>query len=361
MIVDTPSFTSSPARAPLPTLGSALLGQANNFGLARLFAALFVVLTHTYAIANLDPGELYVHLVNKPYPYVGNYAVESFFVISGLLVTRSFLSGRQSVARYCAARALRLYPALVCGVLLSLLLALVCNSRTTLDAAARDQAWSYLWNNATGLRFIGTIDGAFPGNALAGAPNGSLWTIPIELRMYVLVALLGLLGALRRTWIAATVLVAAIGALMASAVSSPWLWDPAHDLFAVAFMLGMLAYLLRDRLPLSFAAGGALLVLFLGTAVWAEAAQTRIVFAFCLPYWLLLLTCHPAIPAVRLPGDYSYGIYVYAFPLQQTLAWTLPEIGAPLALATTFGCVVGVAVLSWHWIEKPLLDLKPQP
>ena len=348
--------------SPGPVLGVELQRSANNFGLARLAAALLVVLTHTYPISGLaPPGEWYTTLLYKPYPYLGNYAVESFFVISGLLVTRSFLSGRQSMQRFVAARLLRLYPALICGVLLSLLLAVLCNANPIAVTLADGRTWEYLWKNATGFEFVAGLPGAFPGNVLAGGPNGSLWSLPLEVRMYVLVGLLGAFGALRRAWLGIAVLAAAIGVLAAFPDSVPlWLWHPTRNLFAIEFMLGMLAYLLRERIRLSFFLAGGLVAVFGIAAALGGPVIAKIVFAFCLPYWLLVLTCHPAIPKVSLPGDYSYGVYVYAFPLQQTIVWLWPEITGPALLTATFALVLTVASLSWHWMEEPLLRLKPR-
>ena len=251
--------------SPGPVLGVELQRSANNFGLARLAAALLVVLTHTYPISGLaPPGEWYTTLLYKPYPYLGNYAVESFFVISGLLVTRSFLSGCQSLQRFIAARLLRLYPALICGVLLSLLLAVLCNANPIAVTLADGRTWEYFWKQ---LQRDLNLSRACPEHSLAmswpSAPMGSLWSLPLEVRMYVLVGLLGAFGALRRAWLGIAVLAAAIGVLAAFPNSVPlWLWHPTRNLFAIEFMLGMLAYLLRERIRLSFFLAGGLMAVF---------------------------------------------------------------------------------------------------
>jgi peptidoglycan/LPS O-acetylase OafA/YrhL len=343
---------------PSPTLGARLRDHGNNFGPVRLLAALVVVLAHSYPIAGFRTSVPLVHFLHNP--YVGNYAVESFFVISGLLVTRSFLSGRQSLRRFVAARVLRLYPALICGVVLSVAVAVLCNANPAAMTLYDSQTWTYFWKNATAWEFVVGVPGAFPSNPLAGGPNGSLWSLPLELRMYVWVGILGALGALGHSRLGVLVLVATIIALIIATQPLPaWLWVEWQSLFAIDFMLGMLAYLLRDRLRLSFTIAAVVLAVYACAIAYCSADTAKVVFALCLPYWLLVLTCHPAIPIVRLPGDYSYGVYVYAFPLQQTIECLWPGISMTTMLATSLVLILCVAALSWHAMEEPLLRLKP--
>ena len=345
---------------PGPTLGTQLSGAGNNFGVARLVAALVVVLGHCAPISGAtEPAAMSLFLHNA---WVGNYAVESFFVLSGLLVTRSFLSGRKSVARFAVARVLRLYPALICGVVISVVLAILCNANAAQVTLSDRHTWEYAWKNITAWEFISEINGAFPGNPLAGGPNGSLWTLPIEVRMYVWVGLLGALGTLARPRIGVPLIAVTMLFIVFSAWAPPrWLLGDWQVLFAAEFMAGMVAYLLRDHLRLSFGAALALVALYAGTAALADASSAAVVFACCLPYWLLVLTCHPAIPPLGLPGDYSYGVYVYAFPLQQTIAWLWPGIALGAMIAVSVTLILGVAALSWHVLEAPLLRLKPVP
>lgn len=350
----------SSAPTTTPSLQSALEARPlNNFGIARLLAAMVVVLTHSYPIAGAQPSALGRALLYDPYPYVGNYPVALFFVISGFLVTQSFLSGRQSTTRFVAARVLRLYPALVAGVVLSLLLGTLCNALPVRETVASEGFLEYLWKNATAYAFIPLLPGAFPGNPLAGGPNGSLWSLPLEVRMYLWVGLLGAAGLLRDRRSGVVVLSAAVLLLGLTSPPPAWLWHETHSLFAIAFMFGMLAFLLRDRLRLSIVAALVLAAIFVGIARLAGPGPAYGFFTLCLPYWLLVVACHPALPAVRLPGDYSYGIYVYSFPIQQTVAWLLPDLEHWLYLSLTCALIGLAAFVSWHFLEQRFLRLKP--
>jgi peptidoglycan/LPS O-acetylase OafA/YrhL len=343
-----------------PSLQSALEARRlNNFGVARLLAAIVVVLTHSYPLSGAQPSALGRAVLYDPYPYVGNYPVALFFVISGFLVTQSFLSGRQSTARFVAARVLRLYPALVAGVVLSLLLGTLCNALPIQETVASEHFREYLWKNATAYAFIPLLPGAFPGNPAPGGPNGSLWSLPLEVRMYLWVGLLGAAGLLRERRWGVAMLSAAVVLLLLASPPPAWLWHETHTLFAISFMIGMLAFLLRGRLRLSIVASLVLAAIFVGIARLAGPVPAHGFFTLCLPYWLLVVACHPALPAVRLPGDYSYGIYVYSFPIQQTIAWLFPDLEPWLYLSVTFTLIGVAAFVSWHFLEQRFLRLKP--
>lgn len=355
-------MSGQPGRSPrrwlasAPTLAPALDSEHNNFGIARLVAASIVMLSHSWVLAghlDQEPAVLSGFLHN---PYLGNYAVEAFFVISGLLVAQSY-ERRASLRRFVRARVLRLYPALICAVLLSVAFAALANVRPPLAVLADPATWNYLWRNATAIDFVPQIAGAFPNNVVAGGPNGSLWTLPVELRMYVFVAVVGIVGLLHRpAWGIAALLLTFV-ALIAIRIFNAVGYET-HVLLAADFVLGMVAYLLRDRLRLSWTVAIALAVVFAIASMFLAAAPASIVFACFVPYWVLVLACHPGIPHIRLPGDYSYGIYIYAFPVQQMAAWMLPQASIAVTLAITLSAIFVLAALSWHLVEAPALRAK---
>jgi peptidoglycan/LPS O-acetylase OafA/YrhL len=218
--------------------------------------------------------------------------------------------------------------------------------------------WTYAWRNATAWSFVSGIAGSFPHNPIPGGPNGSLWSLPLEVRMYALVAIVGAIGLFARPRIATAALLAAVVAIAATGPGDvPGVAESWHWVFVVSFLLGMAAYLARDAIPVSFPLAALLVV-----PVVAAHGQpfAEMAFTLALPYWVLVLAYHPALPLVRLPGDYSYGIYVYAFPLQQTLAHAMPGLSATAMLATSVPLTLAVAALSWHALEQPMLRRKPR-
>lgn len=296
----------------------------NNFDLLRLLAASSVVVSHAFPLAE---G------IGTPEPLaftgqltLGHVGVVTFMAISGYLVTAS--AERSSPGRFMLARLLRVYPALIVVVAIT---ALVTGSLPYLISA-------------TGVVIVYEIPGVFESNPYPRAINGSLWTLGYEIAFYALTLIASAAGLLRR--------VPTIGAwgiallLTASLPSQPWFF------LGLAFLSGSLLYRLQPPLtPQLAAACVAALVAasFIGhlTVAFSSAGAYLVV-------WLARRT-----PPVRLPVDVSYGTYLSAFPIQQTAAllgattwWVNLAISLPAALL--FG------LLSWRFVESPMLRLKPR-
>lgn len=336
-------------------LGDFTHGRDNNIQLLRVAAAAAVMLFHSYAFTgHMGDDPLFRATGTTNFSVIG---VECFFVLSGFLVTRSWLS-RPGLVAFATARALRIYPALFVAVALSIVLA----------GASSDVPWpafltspvtiDYAWRNALAWEVRFALPGAFPNNPYPGAVNGSLWTLPVELRLYIAVAIAGMAGLLAR----ADRCAAALAALVALFAWKPE-WLPlqpnnagVRDL-ALLFGLGALAYVARARVPLSltaFAVGVALFVANpwgLGRGLW---------FTLTIAYGVLVLAYHPRIQwrGYNRVGDYSYGLYVYAFPIQQTIIARVPGLTSVELFAVSFAVTLALAAISWHALERPMLALK---
>ena len=336
-------------------LGDFTQGRDNNIQLLRLVAAAAVMLFHSYAFTGrMGDDPLFRATRATNFSVLG---VGAFFVLSGLLVTRSWLE-RPRLPAFAAARVLRIYPALFVAVALSIVLAgwsspvpwrVFLFSPITIDFA---------WNNTLAWEVRYALPGAFLSNRFPGTVNGSLWTLPVELRLYIAVAIAGLAGVLAGVHRCAAVL----AALVALFVWKPeWLplqpnIESVRDL-ALLFGLGALAYVARAKLPLSLAALAA------GVALYAfnpGGFGRGIAFTLTLAYGVLVLAYHPRIQwwLYNRAGDYSYGLYVYAFPIQQTIIARWPGLSTGELFAWSFAVTLAVAAVSWHGLEKPMLTLK---
>ncbi len=330
-------------------------GRDNNFQLIRFLAATAVILFHCYALTNRWTDEPLWRLA--PELNLGALGVQCFFVVSGFLVTRSWLDRRRLV-QFVAARALRIYPALACATAVSIALA-AWSSTMPLPAFLADPATAdYAWRTALGWTFRDRLPGAFATNPFPHGVNGSLWTLPIELRLYVVIALAGTIGLVGRRclWLAALL---AAGALF---FARPDLLplepnDGVTRNLVLLFMLGSVACAWRASLPVSLAGLGVALALVVANPF---ALGRGALFPWLLAYAVLVVAYHPRLTwrAFNRVGDYSYGLYIYAFPLQQTLVARLPGL-EPLALfAWSLPLTLALSVASWHLLEQPALGLK---
>lgn len=331
-----------------PTLAEAWDSGQNHFNLIRLLAAWLVIHGHAWAITGSAGGDLIATLTGIK--FAGALAVDVFFVISGFLIAASL--ERNSVRGYLIARALRILPALAACVGLS---ALVLGPLLTAapDYWRSPLTWDYLWVNASlwsSRYFLPGVFEALPNPAV----NGSLWTLPVEARLYL--ALLGasLLGMLTpRRYVPAWML--AMGAACAFALLRRPLPDHlANYAWCTAFFItGTLFWILRDRVRLSpWSVLGLLGV----------AAATRGTLAFVPAYFLLVcygtlwLAFVPKLPAIRR-HDLSYGLYLYGWPAAQVVQSLAP--GGPWHNTLWATLLAGtLAAASWFLIERPALRLK---
>ena len=309
---------------------------------------------------------------NNSYGWALGYAsVNCFFVISGFLVCGSLLT-RKNLGVYLAARALRLYPALLVSVMLCVfalgLWMTPMDARPFLEHSVTQR---FLWHNS--LLFTGPVEFHLPtlfaDNPFPGQVNVPLWTLQYELAMYLLLALIYLLARAVPERKRNHILSLSIGAialfcfamfLANIASTNPRTGLMANSVrFGAMFFTGAGFYLLRRRIRLSHGTAVLLCVAVLATSLWRPLFVTT--FWLSLPYLLLYLAYIPrgAIRSFNCLGDYSYGLYIFAFPVQQLLVWSWTSIGPWALFLATMILTLPLAILSWHFIERPMLSIKP--
>ena len=330
------------------TLADASERPDNNFNLIRLIAAWAVIYGHSYAIAATDGEDLVSRLL--AFKFAGGVAVDVFFVISGFLIAASL--ERNRLGSFLISRALRILPALVvcvavCAFVIGPLLT------TAADYWHRSDVWHYAYANATLRR---KTDYFLPGvfeTLRNHAVNGSLWSLPIEVRLYLWLGLFGLLSLNRRgRFNLLFVALIAIGFLYAEAPLPP---DKSNLAYCRAFFLtGAFAWINRTAIPLTWP-------LLVATVVIAGALHGSEYFYLgyflALSYGTLFLAFVPKLPAIR-HHDLSYGLYLYGWPSQQLVQTIAPTTGA---LATAFWATLlagAFAAASWFLVEAPALRLK---
>ena len=336
-------------------------GRDNNFNLIRILAALAVLCSHSFPLSHAglaDPLAARLGMTG------GSVAVDIFFITSGFLVTSSLLA-RAGLLRFFLARALRVFPALWVMLLLTVFvlgLSITTESASQYLSASATQV--YLLKCSTLLRGVSYhLPGVFADNPLPLAVNGSLWSLPVEARMYALLGLLWLPLALlkdaRRTAFALLTVVLAV--LAAYLVISTHLHvareSPALRLIFM-FFTGAAYFCLRARVPMKrglFLASATLLLM-----ATLYPSLFYVTYMLTLAYLVLYLAYVPAgaIRGFNRVGDYSYGVYIYAFPVQQSIAALAPGIGVPAMLGLATAATLPLAALSWHLVEKRALRLK---
>lgn len=332
-------------------------GRDNNFNLLRLVAATLVLVSHSFAIAlqssAAEPGRATLGLT------FGELAVDVFFVASGFLVTASLLS-RRDLIEFAVARFLRIFPGLWVSLALTVLVFGLC--LTTLEAStffSQWQTWRFVIKNA--ILFRG-IEYALPG--FPHPVNGSLWTLPSEVAMYAILAGAWVALLLLRRWrlgiLAGLCVVLALVGLAVDlyfflTVSQP----PDFYRLLAKFFAGAALFVARDRIPASRALFVGV-VLLLGVSTVAGATAFGVVYRCTIAYLTLYLALVPG-GRVRLfnrIGDFSYGMYIYAFPVQIAIYYWWPQVGPARMLLISFVITSALAFCSWHLVEDRCLRLK---
>ena len=332
-----------------PSIAEAWAGQRNNFNLMRLVAAWLVIYGHAHAITGIPGNDGIAWLTQLR--SAGAVAVDMFFVVSGFLIAASL--ERNSVRGYLVSRGLRILPALlVCVALTTFVLGPLLS--TAADYWRQPTTWNYLLVNTSLLLSRFQLPGVFETHPL-DVVNGSLWTLPNEAKLYLLLLfawLLGLLSPKRCTplW--------ALAMLGGYALARHYWPLPDHiQKYAECtafFITGSLLWVNRERIRLS---GWLVLALVAAFAVLRGTDWSHLPYFGLITYGTLLLGLRLRLPMIR-HTDLSYGLYLYGWPAQQ-LAWTLPigkTIAGNIVIATLIA--LGCAALSWFLVERPALRLK---
>lgn len=335
-----------------------MIHRSNGFDILRILAAAMVIFGHAYPLTgHVAPG-----LFGNGVQTIG---VKTFFVISGYLITRSWQSD-PNLARFWSKRALRIMPGLIAICLFTALLAGPLLTQLPLvDYFNNHRMIAYFWNIALYPEY--SLPGVFGSNTYPNAVNGSLWSLPVEVAMYCGVPLL--IGHYRLSArfavpaMAVALIIASIYFVRVAPPSNPpVIWgtslisvlDAAYYFYAGATV----AVLRLDRFSNIFAA----VAIFIAAAWLVNGAISgEIALACALPY-LAISAGKIKIALLRpLDGhDYSYGLYLYGFLVQQTVVHFFGAQSALFNAAVSLPITAALAAVSWRLIEKRSLMMKPE-
>ncbi|WP_051286802.1 acyltransferase family protein [Paenibacillus taiwanensis] len=364
MMIDGQSKRIRPHNAYL-SLGDLAIGRNNNFDVIRFIAATMVLYSHAFPLGEGkgQQGEILYTLSNGQW-YTGSLAVAIFFIVSGFLITQSYEHSK-SIITFVKSRFLRIFPGLLMALLLStFVLGPLVTSLPLKEYFVHPQTYQYLK-----AFFLFPMEWFLPGvfetNVYKGAVNGSLWTIPFEVICYIIVAILGIVGMLRfKKMILLISFVNLFYYLFQNKISpsgSGHIWgleiSTLSELF-VYFSFGMLFYIYRSYIPYNkHLAMLSIFMLFISLQ-YGGVKELFILFGTYLVFYLAFS------PTVKLNGfskfgDFSYGLYIYAFPVQQLVTYYYGgQMDAVLNFLISFMITIFISVLSWHLVEKHALKLK---
>ena len=329
----------------------------NSLDLLRLIAATLVLYSHQYALMGLSEPSFFGLTT------FGGAGVSIFFFLSGVLVRTSW-ERDPHLMRFFIRRSLRIFPALSVVVLATVfLLGPLLSELHWIDYFAESETWRYL-STALLLPRLG-LPGVFLDNPFPKAVNGSLWTLPVEFFCYITMAALASFKITAKSLsiplaLVFVVLVASFAPLIVGQRFSPHFEMIAMFWFGVlyGFFNGRsLSELNYKRMTFVLVATALLVFSVLGSRGLERLSM--LVFSVCLVH--LALRVEIGSKLTDHMGDLSYGMYIFAFPVQQILVYSSQgrEMSFGVLFLLSFLVTFGLAFLSWHFVEKPALRFKP--
>lgn len=334
-------------------LANGLLRQNNNFDLIRLIAACAVIFGHAYALvprAGEVPPEIVLRTLG--FDYSGSLAVKLFFFLSGLVVTDSVVRNANPI-NFFISRIFRIFPALiVCVFLTALVLGPLVTSLALTEYFKSPEITQYLVKNIN-LNLHWTLPGVFTKHKITGV-NGSLWTLPLEVFCYSVLFALSLVGTVKSKLVGSLTMLGIIGLCIFFPQTLQNIgFGGEAVLFPACFALGSLFAINKDSLMIRLDIFLGLLLLLM---LFRKTPLFMYLFYAAFFYGALVIALLPIIQKIKPPGDYSYGIYIYGFPIQQSMVFLAPEWGVYRNQLATLVVVILLAAMSWYLIERPSIQ-----
>jgi peptidoglycan/LPS O-acetylase OafA/YrhL len=263
---------------------------------------------------------------------------------------------------FVTARLMRIFPALIATALvLALVLGPILAGRNPVDYASSRDTISYVLRTVLLLDGTAALPGAFD-HQPAPETTITVWTLKYELACYLGLLGLGMLGLACRRWVAATLAVSGLGLalLLSLRPDIAALHTGIHHTvrFAACFWLGMAAWRFRDVLPVDWRIAGALGIVAL--ACMRTPLSDALIYLAEVYGALVIALMQLPLAASRFEVDLSYGLYLYGYPVEQTLMRYLPDVSAPLLATVALLVTAVIAFASWRYVEHPAIRIRSE-
>ncbi|WP_324671895.1 acyltransferase [Hymenobacter sp. GOD-10R] len=341
------------------------ISHENNFDFLRILFALFVLITHCYPLSGV-PEEDFLFKISNGQTTLSYVGVRGFFIISGYLIMKSLLRSDDLFDFYWK-RSLRIFPALWVIVILSVIGGYWISSKNVVQYVTDSTTIRYLLSNLI-LKVEYNIDGVFAANPYPEVVNGSLWTIPYEFMFYCVLSLFFGIKDLRNLFL--KYFLTLYGLFILYYI---YLWNIGDNIrFTIPF------YNIDSKVIAEFGLfffAGSVLVLFdlpfikyknivicssviviISSLVWGGFFITKFT---ALPLLVIYfgISRTGVLSKIRKFGDPSYGLYLWGFPVQQTIVYFFkPTVGMLMLLSIPV--VIVLAYISWFLVEKKFMKIK---
>ncbi len=334
----------------------------NNFDFLRLFAASLVIISHN--IGHYGGFRDPLKMINHSFG-LGTTGVFIFFIISGYLITMSWLKSK-NIINYFRNRVLRIFPALIVVLLFSIFIVGPLFTNLALsDYFTNLATYKYLINLSL-IKLVNTLPGVFETNNYTATINPQIWTLVFEFIMYFIVAFYGIVGLFSKNKnVRLIYLILNCSIILIYSFIS---FDPTLKILKINFgplimfyshfFAGSIFYLFKDKIKLNF------WIVLATSIVWYFSIDTHFFYLMNLIFISSLVFYIAFLPYkigyfITKTGDYSYGLYLFgSIVINIFQVLFLNQISLLFQIILTLVCTFPFAILSWHFIEKKAMLLK---
>lgn len=331
-------------------LSHVLQRENNNLDLIRLIASVMVIVGHAFTIHPTNNFTDPLFSFSKV-GYLGSTAVSIFFFLSGILITKSYMTSNNWV-KYCFMRFFRIWPAyLVCLITTVLIVGTAYTTLPILTYLTTKATWKFFIGNATMLHMSYGLPDVFSTLHFPATVNISIWTLPYEVLCYIAVLIIGALGffenanSLQKFGIFLLVL------LFAASITGLNVLGSNSNLF-VFFSMGAFCALNSNHILISWKIFCSLIACYLFSI---GNDYSFLLFYPTVFYGAIYCASTKLICLIKLHGDYSYGTYLYGFITQQIIAYHFPQMTTYESLLISIPSSILLGYFSWNYIEAPSL------
>lgn len=322
----------------------------NNFNLLRFLFASLVIVSHT---PEIQDGSREHEILTNIFGTIsfGELAVDSFFILSGYLILKSWID-RPQILTFLSSRILRIYPGFIAACLIC---ALIVGPQYSTSHYWDEFHWQQFTLGLAKLNLAG-IPAVFPDQPYPQL-NGSLWSIPFEFKCYLLVLLFGIAKLFTKKWTWLLVFFICVTAHIANRSGLANLPFDRYFRCIMAFSAGGIFFLYREKFPWNWKIACLFLIPLFICMFFLPLAEP----AIC-TFWAYLIIHYAnhgkLFRRFNSFPDVSYGIYLYAWPINKIIFWYYPQLNVYLAMGLVFFCSIVFGAASWYTVEKPFMKMK---
>ena len=339
-------------------LSSIYKGKENNYDFIRFFLAVLVLYAHSFALysdqgLSQSGGELIFNITNGQL-YGGYLAVNMFFLISGFLITMSWHNA-PNFYYFTSKRILRIVPGLVGLFIFTILIVGPILSKEFGDYFGQLSFSSVSYDFFNMSISVSTMNNMFM-NLPKDTINGSLWTLKYEVYCYIIVLLLGMFKLLNKAVVTSLFLFLFIMYMSQLYVDLELSRAVPMPRLGTYFLLGSMYFLYKEYIIFNRQIITFTLLLSV-LLIWIGFAEIAVLFLFSFLLFAIIYSSKFALHNFAKHGDFSYGMYIYAFFVQQLTLYTFTDVNFYLFIFISLFVSIFLAFISWHLIEKPSLRL----